>query len=148
MQGAGCNGGVLKSHSSFSFSSDEKSHARLSLNRVFYNDRWSKNRCVTSMDWSTYFPELLLSSYHSNIVSDTIISMIFKLSLDNDFVFSPTGISERTRRCGHGVEYEIQERNGRRCFPLPKCCNVRMLCKVSSEFDFGWNIFGTNCIVG
>lgn len=46
--------------------SDEKSHAKLSLNRVFYCDRWSKNRCVTSMDWSTHFPELLLSSYHNN----------------------------------------------------------------------------------
>lgn len=46
--------------------SDERSHAKLSLNRVFYCDRWSKNRCVTSMDWSTHFPELLLASYHNN----------------------------------------------------------------------------------
>lgn len=46
--------------------SDERSHAKLSLNRVFNCDRWSKNRCVTSMDWSTYFPELLLASYHNN----------------------------------------------------------------------------------
>ncbi|XP_031627610.1 cytoplasmic dynein 1 intermediate chain isoform X2 [Contarinia nasturtii] len=46
--------------------SDEKSHAKLSRNRVFYCDRWSKNRCVTSMDWSTHFPELLLASYHNN----------------------------------------------------------------------------------
>lgn len=48
------------------FFSDEKSHAKLSLNRAFYCDRWSKNRCVTSMDWSTHFPELLLASYHNN----------------------------------------------------------------------------------
>lgn len=45
---------------------DEKSHARLSLNRVFYDDRWSKNRCITCMDWSTHFPELLVASYHNN----------------------------------------------------------------------------------
>ncbi|XP_037028502.1 cytoplasmic dynein 1 intermediate chain isoform X5 [Bradysia coprophila] len=45
---------------------DERSHAKLSLNRSFYCDRWSKNRCVTSMDWSTHFPELLLASYHNN----------------------------------------------------------------------------------
>ena len=45
---------------------DEKSHARLSLDRVFYCDRWSKNRCVTSMDWSTQFPELVVASYHNN----------------------------------------------------------------------------------
>lgn len=51
---------------SVSLRRDEKSHARLSLNRVFYCDRWSKNRCVTSMDWSTHFPELLLASYHNN----------------------------------------------------------------------------------
>ncbi|XP_017042006.1 cytoplasmic dynein 1 intermediate chain isoform X6 [Drosophila ficusphila] len=45
---------------------DERSHARLSLNRVFYDERWSKNRCITSMDWSTYFPELVVASYHNN----------------------------------------------------------------------------------
>lgn len=45
---------------------DEKSHARLSLNRTFFCDRWSRNRCVTSMDWSTHFPELLVASYHNN----------------------------------------------------------------------------------
>ncbi|XP_052860098.1 cytoplasmic dynein 1 intermediate chain-like isoform X2 [Anopheles cruzii] len=45
---------------------DEKSQARLSLNRTFFCDRWSKNRCVTSFDWSTHYPELLVASYHSN----------------------------------------------------------------------------------
>uniref|UniRef100_A0A2M3YYZ7 Putative cytoplasmic dynein intermediate chain n=1 Tax=Anopheles braziliensis TaxID=58242 RepID=A0A2M3YYZ7_9DIPT len=45
---------------------DEKSQARLSLNRTFYCDRWSKNRCVTSFDWSTHYPELMIASYHSN----------------------------------------------------------------------------------
>nr|NP_001368966.1 Sperm-specific dynein intermediate chain 4 [Drosophila melanogaster]ACH92537.1 LP16352p [Drosophila melanogaster]AHN59955.3 Sperm-specific dynein intermediate chain 4 [Drosophila melanogaster] len=45
---------------------DERSHARLSLNRVFYDERWSKNRCITSMDWSTHFPELVVGSYHNN----------------------------------------------------------------------------------
>ncbi|XP_032308907.1 cytoplasmic dynein 1 intermediate chain isoform X12 [Drosophila ananassae] len=45
---------------------DERSHARLSLNRVFYDERWSKNRCITSMDWSTHFPELVVASYHNN----------------------------------------------------------------------------------
>ncbi|XP_017141030.1 cytoplasmic dynein 1 intermediate chain isoform X16 [Drosophila miranda] len=47
-------------------SNDERSHARLSLNRVFYDERWSKNRCITSMDWSTHFPELVVASYHNN----------------------------------------------------------------------------------
>lgn len=45
---------------------DERTGARLSLNRTFFCDRWSKNRCVTSMDWSTHFPELLVASYHNN----------------------------------------------------------------------------------
>lgn len=45
---------------------DERTHARLSLNRTFYEDRWSKNRCITSMDWSTHFPELVVASYHNN----------------------------------------------------------------------------------
>ncbi|KAF4516881.1 hypothetical protein B566_EDAN011225 [Ephemera danica] len=45
---------------------DEKSGAKLSLNRVFVDERWSKSRCVTSLDWSPHYPELLLASYHSN----------------------------------------------------------------------------------
>ncbi|PSN45580.1 Cytoplasmic dynein 1 intermediate chain [Blattella germanica] len=45
---------------------DEKSGLRLSLNRFFYDERWSRNRCVTSMDWSPQFPELLVASYHNN----------------------------------------------------------------------------------
>ncbi|XP_063981959.1 cytoplasmic dynein 1 intermediate chain isoform X31 [Diachasmimorpha longicaudata] len=45
---------------------DEKSHQRLWLNRSFYDERWSRNRCVTSLDWSPQFPELLAASYHHN----------------------------------------------------------------------------------
>lgn len=48
------------------FYSDEKSHARLYLNRTFYDERWSKNRCVTSFDWSTHHPELMVASYNNN----------------------------------------------------------------------------------
>uniref|UniRef100_A0A6M2DIL6 Putative cytoplasmic dynein intermediate chain n=1 Tax=Xenopsylla cheopis TaxID=163159 RepID=A0A6M2DIL6_XENCH len=46
---------------------DEKTNtARLSLNRWFFDERWTKGRCVTSLDWSSHYPELLLSSYHGN----------------------------------------------------------------------------------
>ncbi|KAI4460225.1 dynein intermediate chain [Holotrichia oblita] len=45
---------------------DEKIHQRISLNRWFYDERWSKNRTVTSLDWSPQYPELLLSSYNNN----------------------------------------------------------------------------------
>ncbi|XP_011305996.1 cytoplasmic dynein 1 intermediate chain isoform X14 [Fopius arisanus] len=45
---------------------DEKSHQRLWLNRSFSDERWSRNRCVTSLDWSPQFPELLAASYHHN----------------------------------------------------------------------------------
>jgi len=45
---------------------EDKSGGKLSLNRFFYDDRWSKNRVITSMDWSTQFPELLCSSYNNN----------------------------------------------------------------------------------
>jgi len=36
------------------------------LNRCFYDDRWSRNRCLTSLDWSPQYPELLVASYHNN----------------------------------------------------------------------------------
>ncbi|XP_031358112.1 cytoplasmic dynein 1 intermediate chain isoform X6 [Photinus pyralis] len=45
---------------------DEKSHQRIALNRWFYDERWSKNRCVTSLDWCPQYPELLLASYNNN----------------------------------------------------------------------------------
>ncbi|XP_076162547.1 cytoplasmic dynein 1 intermediate chain short wing isoform X36 [Ptiloglossa arizonensis] len=45
---------------------DEKSHQRPWLNRSFFCERWSRNRCVTSMDWSPQFPELLAASYNNN----------------------------------------------------------------------------------
>ncbi|GFU37652.1 cytoplasmic dynein 1 intermediate chain 2 [Trichonephila clavipes] len=45
---------------------DDKSGIKLSLNRTFFDDRWSKNRTVTSFDWSSQFPELLVASYNNN----------------------------------------------------------------------------------
>lgn len=46
--------------------SDDRSGMSLSLNRCFFDDHWSKNRTVTSFDWSTQFPELLCTSYNQN----------------------------------------------------------------------------------
>ncbi|KAK6620428.1 hypothetical protein RUM44_006829 [Polyplax serrata] len=46
--------------------SDDKSSLRVVLNRKFSDDRWTKNRCVMSLDWSPMYPELLVASYHNN----------------------------------------------------------------------------------
>ncbi|XP_026809686.1 cytoplasmic dynein 1 intermediate chain-like isoform X3 [Rhopalosiphum maidis] len=43
---------------------EDKSSTRLSLSRVFYDEHWSKNRLVTSLDWSQQFPELTVASYN------------------------------------------------------------------------------------
>jgi len=45
---------------------EDKTGGKLSLNRFFYDERWSKNRVITSMDWSQQFPELLAASYNNN----------------------------------------------------------------------------------
>ena len=45
---------------------EDKRGAKLSLNRCFFDDKWSRNRCVTSFDWNTQYPELLLTSYNNN----------------------------------------------------------------------------------
>ncbi|XP_041970305.1 cytoplasmic dynein 1 intermediate chain isoform X14 [Aricia agestis] len=45
---------------------DDKSDARLSLVRTFYDERWSRARCVTCLDWSTAHPELMLAAYHNS----------------------------------------------------------------------------------
>ncbi|KAF4078847.1 hypothetical protein AMELA_G00186290 [Ameiurus melas] len=39
---------------------------KLSLNRQFTDERWSKHRVVTCLDWSPQYPELLMASYSSN----------------------------------------------------------------------------------
>ncbi|XP_051566301.1 dynein, cytoplasmic 1, intermediate chain 2a-like isoform X1 [Myxocyprinus asiaticus] len=40
--------------------------AKLSLNRKFVDERWSKQRVVTCLDWSPQYPELLVASYNNN----------------------------------------------------------------------------------
>ncbi|RWS04882.1 cytoplasmic dynein 1 intermediate chain 2-like isoform X1, partial [Dinothrombium tinctorium] len=47
------------------YEGEDKSGASLSYNRYFFDDRWSKNRTVTSFDWSAQYPELLLASYNN-----------------------------------------------------------------------------------
>ncbi|XP_037390986.1 dynein, cytoplasmic 1, intermediate chain 2a isoform X3 [Pygocentrus nattereri] len=39
---------------------------KLSLNRQFMDERWSRHRVVTCLDWSSQYPELLVASYSSN----------------------------------------------------------------------------------
>ncbi|KAG0276911.1 hypothetical protein BGZ95_006860 [Linnemannia exigua] len=39
---------------------------RMRLVSSFYDDRWSKNRSVTDVGWSTKHPELLVSAYNKN----------------------------------------------------------------------------------
>lgn len=45
---------------------EEKRGGKLSLNRCFFDEKWCRNRCVTSFDWSEQYPELLLTSYNHN----------------------------------------------------------------------------------
>ncbi|KAK3860852.1 hypothetical protein Pcinc_033117 [Petrolisthes cinctipes] len=45
---------------------NETGGVKLSLNRWFYDERWSRNRCITCMDWSPQYPELLVASYNNN----------------------------------------------------------------------------------
>ncbi|XP_064800851.1 dynein, cytoplasmic 1, intermediate chain 2a isoform X2 [Oncorhynchus masou masou] len=40
--------------------------AKLFLNRQFMDERWSKHRVVTCLDWSAQYPELLVASYNNN----------------------------------------------------------------------------------
>ncbi|XP_071977841.1 cytoplasmic dynein 1 intermediate chain 2 isoform X2 [Engystomops pustulosus] len=40
--------------------------AKISLNRQFFDERWSKHRVVSCLDWSSQYPELLVASYNNN----------------------------------------------------------------------------------
>ncbi|CAO3609534.1 unnamed protein product [Cunninghamella blakesleeana] len=46
--------------------SDENSGKRVKSVCEFWDDKWSKNRSVTDVDWSSKYPELLVSSYNKN----------------------------------------------------------------------------------
>ncbi|XP_064643506.1 cytoplasmic dynein 1 intermediate chain 1-like isoform X3 [Lineus longissimus] len=46
--------------------SDLQAGEKLKLGRQFFDERWSKHRTVTCMDWSTQHPELLVASYNNN----------------------------------------------------------------------------------
>lgn len=45
---------------------DKDAGAKLSLNRNFFDDRWSRHRVITCLDWSHQYPELLVASYNNN----------------------------------------------------------------------------------
>lgn len=45
---------------------EDKAGANVTFNRFFYDERWTRNRVITSMDWSSVFPELLVASYDKN----------------------------------------------------------------------------------
>uniref|UniRef100_A0A8C6PZJ8 Dynein, cytoplasmic 1, intermediate chain 2b n=1 Tax=Nothobranchius furzeri TaxID=105023 RepID=A0A8C6PZJ8_NOTFU len=45
---------------------DLQAGAKLVLNRQFADERWTKNRVVTCLDWSPQYPELLVTSYNNN----------------------------------------------------------------------------------
>ena len=80
----------------FCLLSDDRSGYKVHLTRCFYDERWSRNRCVTCMDWSPQFPELLVASYHNNEVESTkkeviIINYILFLFL-KDSPHDPDGV--------------------------------------------------------
>ncbi|XP_039536635.1 cytoplasmic dynein 1 intermediate chain 1 isoform X3 [Pimephales promelas] len=45
---------------------DLQGGSSLSLNRLFYDEHWSKHRVITCLDWSPQYPELLVASYNNN----------------------------------------------------------------------------------
>ena len=45
---------------------EDKDGVNVTFNRFFYDERWTRNRVITSMDWSSVFPELLVAAYDKN----------------------------------------------------------------------------------
>uniref|UniRef100_A0A3Q2YXF3 Dynein, cytoplasmic 1, intermediate chain 2b n=1 Tax=Hippocampus comes TaxID=109280 RepID=A0A3Q2YXF3_HIPCM len=45
---------------------DLQAGAKMVLSRQFADERWTKNRVVTCLDWSPQYPELLVASYNNN----------------------------------------------------------------------------------
>lgn len=45
---------------------DSQNLISISVNREFIDEKWSRHRVVTSLDWSPQYPELLVASYSNN----------------------------------------------------------------------------------
>lgn len=45
---------------------DKEAIGKLKFSREFYDERWSRHRTVTCLDWSSQYPELLVASYNNN----------------------------------------------------------------------------------
>lgn len=45
---------------------DTLASGKLAFNREFFDERWSRHRTVTCLDWSTQYPELLVAAYNNN----------------------------------------------------------------------------------
>lgn len=50
-------------------SADEQGKQRVKRVCAFYDERWCKNRSVTSLEWSPKFPELCVAAYNKNPMS-------------------------------------------------------------------------------
>ncbi|KAL8608058.1 Cytoplasmic dynein 1 intermediate chain 2 [Nucella lapillus] len=60
---------------------------RLKQNRDFFDDKWSKHRIITSLDWSSQHPELLLASYSANEDATNVpdgVALIWNLKYKKD----------------------------------------------------------------
>ncbi|XP_013117389.2 cytoplasmic dynein 1 intermediate chain-like isoform X1 [Stomoxys calcitrans] len=60
---------ITREYVSAGDNSDEynsKSQGRVSLKRVFFENEWSSNRCITDIDFSTHYTDLMIASYHIN----------------------------------------------------------------------------------
>lgn len=72
---------------------------RVKLTCAFYDERWCRNRSVTSLDWSPKYPELCVTAYNKNAMSASDpdgIACVWNLHLVDrpEFVFhSQVGIS-------------------------------------------------------
>ncbi|RTG88912.1 dynein intermediate chain, cytosolic [Schistosoma bovis] len=61
-----CTDGVDENTSNDIQRNDSTSDELLTVSNEFFDERWSKHRTITGLDWSTIFPELLLTAYHMN----------------------------------------------------------------------------------
>jgi len=60
---------ILASYKGETGDDQERSGHKIALQNTLTDSRWTKNRAVTSMNWSPKFPELFLASYSENTSS-------------------------------------------------------------------------------
>ncbi|KAK1805060.1 hypothetical protein P4O66_019422 [Electrophorus voltai] len=142
---------------------DLQGGSSLSFSRLFYDERWSKHRVITCLDWSPQYPELLVASYNNNEDAPhepdgvaLVWNMKFKKTTP-EYIYHCQVLSSWSHGqpecdadiCSDGSEQKASGQNKGLCHSL-SCPNYLVVCSPpkSPVVSVGFARFHPNLLVG